>query len=115
MKLCSGILVAMAALTLASGAVAQTARPSLPLRAGAAKVDVTPSAGELPKNSQGVLDRLFARAIVLESGGSSAALVTVDAGGVPDPIWQAVTRDVEKELGIPATRVLLTATHTHSA
>ena len=85
------------------------------LRVGAAKVDVTPSPSELPKNSRGVLDRLFARAIVLESGSSMAALVTVDAGGIPDAIWQAVAGQIERELGIPASNVLLTATHTHSA
>jgi hypothetical protein len=85
------------------------------LRAGAAKVDVTPAPGELPKNSRGVLDRLYARAIVLESGGSRAAMVTVDAGGIPDAVWQAVTGQIEKELGIPVSNVLLTATHTHSA
>ena len=39
------------------------------LRAGAAKVDITPSPGERPK-SQGVLDQLYARAIVLENGGT---------------------------------------------
>jgi hypothetical protein len=78
-------------------------------------VDVTPSEGELPTNSRGILDRLYARAIVLESGRSTAALVTVDAGVIPDGIWQAVTQQLEKELGIPPTHVLVTATHTHSA
>jgi hypothetical protein len=91
------------------------ARGSSSLRVGAAKVDVTPADGELPRNSQGVLDRLHARAIVLESGSASAALITVDAGALPDPIWQAVTQQVQKEFGIPAANVLLTATHTHSA
>ena len=85
------------------------------LRAGAARVDITPSPGELPKNSRGVLDRLYARAIVLENGVSTAALITIDAGAVPDALWQAVTGQVEKELKIPAANVLLTATHTHSA
>jgi hypothetical protein len=85
------------------------------LRVGAFKVDVTPSPAELPKNSQGVLDRLFARAIVVDSGGVTAALVSVDAGGIPEPVWQVVARDVERELGIPPARLLLTATHTHSA
>lgn len=86
-----------------------------PLRVGAAKVDVTPAEGELPKNSFGVLDRLYARAIVLESGPATAALVTVDAGAIPDAIWQAVTQQVETDLAIPSANVLLTATHTHSA
>jgi hypothetical protein len=98
----------------ADNAAAQ-ARGSSALRVGAAKVDVTPVEGELPKNSQGILDRLYARAIVLESGTSTAALVTVDAGAIPDAIWQAVTRQLQTEMGIPTANVLLTATHTHSA
>src|SRR5437868_15357051 len=85
------------------------------LRAGAAKVDVTPALSELPRNYEGIFDHLYSRAIVLESGASTAALITVDAGAVPDPIWRSVTEQVEKEVGIPAKNVLLTATHTHSA
>jgi neutral ceramidase len=85
------------------------------LRVGAARVDITPAQGELPKNSQGVLDRLYARAIVLESGSSTAALITIDAGAVSDAIWQAVTERLRTELAIPTVNVLLTATHTHSA
>jgi neutral ceramidase len=84
------------------------------LRAGAAKVDVTPAQGDLPKNYEGIHDRLYSRAIVLESGNASAALITVDAGGVPDQVWQNVTQQIQKDLGIPVTNVLLTATHTHS-
>jgi len=89
-------------------------RAASPLRVGAAKVDVTPADSALPKNYLGVLDHLYARAIVLDNGVTRAALVTVDAGGLSDAIWQAVTRQVETELGIPSANVLLTATHTHS-
>ena len=108
----SGCAVMAVCLTLAmsNAAVAQTN-----VRAGAAKVDVTPAAGELPKNSFGILDHLYARAIVLENGATTAALITLDAGAIPDPLWQAVSSQIEKELGIPPQRVLLTATHTHSA
>ena len=114
MKACSAICLVLVAVG-AHDASAQVGRGTSPLRVGAAKVDVTPAEGALPKNSLGVLDRLYARAIVLESGASSAALITVDAGAVSTAIWQAVTGQVEKELGIPAANVLLTATHTHSA
>jgi neutral ceramidase len=113
-KVRPAILVMMLFVVSVDQALAQ-GRALPPLRAGAAKVDVTPSEGELPKNSQGILDRLYARAIVLESGSTLAALITVDAGAVPDPIWQAVTGPLQSELGIPTTNVLLTATHTHSA
>jgi neutral ceramidase len=109
------ILATALAVPIPTLAGAQAARAASPLRVGAARVDVTPSQGELPKNGFGVLDHLYARAIVIESGGSAAALVTVDAGGVPTPIWEAVTRQVESELKIPVANVLLTATHTHSA
>ncbi len=95
--------------------LAQEPRVAQALRVGAAKVDVTPSQGELPSNSYGVLDRLYARAIVLDNGAATAALVSVDAGGISDAIWQTVTKQLESDLGIPTVNVLLTATHTHSA
>jgi hypothetical protein len=105
-------MVLMMTAVLPAGATAQS-RTSGSLRAGAARVDVTPA--QLPRSYTGVLDRLYARAIVFENDGVRAALVTIDAGGVPDATWQAVVRQVESELGIPATHVLVTATHTHSA
>lgn len=95
------------------GTAQGAAAPSF--KAGAAKVDVTPSEAELPKNYEGIFDHLYSRAIVLESGRTTAALISVDAGAIPTPVWQSVTQQVEKDLGIPAANVLLTATHTHSA
>ena len=83
-------------------------------KAGAAKVDVTPLESELPKNIEGILDRLYSRAIVVDNGFTSAALITVDTGIIPDPLWKSLTQRIEKELGIPAQNVLLTPTHTHS-
>jgi len=109
------MLVTALAVAMPAAAGAQSPRGGPALRVGAARVDVTPSPGELPKNSLGVLDRLYARTIVVEGGGSTAALITVDAGGVPTPLWEAVTKQVETELKIPVANVLLTATHTHSA
>ena len=88
---------------------------NLSLKVGAARVDVTPAETALPRNYEGILDHLYARAIVLDNGTTSAALITLDAGGVSEQIWQSVTRQVESELGIPSRNVLITATHSHSA
>jgi hypothetical protein len=85
------------------------------LRAGAAKVDVTPAENALPRNYEGILDHLYSRAIVIDSGPASAALISLDAGGVSEQIWQNVTQQVERELAIPAKNIVITATHTHSA
>jgi Neutral/alkaline non-lysosomal ceramidase, N-terminal len=84
------------------------------IKAGAAKVDVTPSADKLPANYEGIYDRIYSRAIVIDNGISSAALITVDIGMMSDQIWTNLSKRVEKELGIPAKNVMLTATHTHS-
>jgi hypothetical protein len=100
--------------TAAFGSAAEsTAQPSL--RAGAAKVDVTPPESALPQSYEGILDHIYSRAIVLDDGTSAAALISIDAGAVPDAVWQEVARRLESELGIPSGNVLLTATHTHSA
>ena len=96
MRSCCAVVAVSLTLAISNAALAQTT-----LRAGAAKVDITPSAGELPKNNLGILDRLYARAIVLENGTTSAALITVDAGAIPDALWQTVSGQIEKELGIP--------------
>jgi len=85
------------------------------LRAGAARVDVTPAEKDLPKNYEGILDHLYSRSIVVDNGTASAALISLDAGAIPDSLWQSVTRQIESELGIAAKNVLITATHTHSA
>jgi hypothetical protein len=84
------------------------------LRAGAAKVDVTPAVSELPKTYDGILDHLYSRAVVVESGSNRAALISIDAGAVPDAVWKGVTDQLEQEPGIPARNILFTATHTHS-
>lgn len=114
MRTCSALLSIFLAANVLPGA-AQTAAGTSLLRVGAARVDITPAQGELPKNSEGILDRLFARAIVIENGTTIAALITIDAGAVPDALWQSVTRQLETELEISPVNVLLTATHTHSA
>ena len=58
--------------------------PAAPrLQAGAAKVDVTPAERELPPGYEGILDRIYSRAIVIGDGTSLAALISVDAGAVP--------------------------------
>jgi len=90
------------------------AADSLQLQVGAAKVDLTPAADALPPNYLGINDPVYARAIVLDNGMTRAALVSLDAGGIPTDLWREVAARVERELDIPVTQLLLGATHTHS-
>ena len=91
------------------------------LRAGAARVDVSPPKSMFPVKGGGatngqtfssVHDPLYARALVLDNGSTKVALVTLDAGGIPggDELVKAVTA----ELKIPAEHLMLVGTHDHS-
>jgi len=82
------------------------------LRAGASRVDVTPAS--LPANFLGVLDPIYVRALVIDNGGTRAALVSLDAGSVPTDLYGKVSARAAGELGIPADHLLMSATHTHS-
>jgi len=101
------------AVLFACSALAQTV-PSGPIRVGAAKNDVTPAEPDLPKGYLGILDHVFARAVVIDNGHAIVALVSVDAGGIPNELWSAVSERAQKELGIPPNNLLITATHSHS-
>lgn len=106
------LTVAVAMLSLAAlPAGAQTSG----LKVGAAKIDVTPPKDQLPKTSRGILDPVYVRAIVIDNGRTRAALVTADSVVLPSDVWARLNARAERELGIPATQFLLTATHTHSA
>ena len=84
------------------------------LRAGAARVDITPDKTKLPKGYEGINDSIFVRAIVVDDGGTRAAMVTVDAGAISTDTWSQVSEQAEREVRIPVRNLLLTATHTHS-
>lgn len=109
--LATAALVLAACFSIPASAQADTGT----LRVGAAKVDVTPGEAEMPENMIGVLDPLYARAIVVGNGSDRAAMITVDAGVLPTDVWRRIGERAETELGIPRDHVMLTATHTHSA
>ena len=118
------LMLTAASCALTGAAHAQSRRPAAPaaavpkpatLSVGAAKVDVTPQVSALPPTYEGIHDLIYARAIVVNDGTQSVAIVTVDAGGISDATWAAVGKRMEAELGIPAKNLFITATHSHNA
>jgi hypothetical protein len=112
MKLMTGLLC------VAALAVPEVGRPQVSaavLRAGAARVDITPPLSGLPGGYDGVHDPLFVRALALDSGRTRAALVTVDAGAISDETWKRASSHASDMFGIPAAQIFITATHSHSA
>ncbi len=84
------------------------------LRVGAAKVDITPAAGDLPAQYTGVLDPVYSRAIVADNGTAAVVFVTVDSLSLSDAISERLGSRISAETGIPADHVVLTGTGTHS-
>jgi len=86
------------------------------LRAGAAKVDVSPTKNMLPMKAGQVYadvhDPLYARALVLDNGATKVALISVDTASLPNS--DEVVKALSAELGIPASHLTLDATHDHN-
>ncbi len=90
------------------------------LRVGVSQTDITPPLG-IPmagyyheRGADGVLDPLLSKAIVIESGGQRAALVTVDLISITRSVTDAARVEIEKATGIPGDHVMISATHTHT-
>lgn len=92
------------------------------LRAGAAAADITPQ--EWPVRlignfgltlAESAHDPLHARAIVLEDGGVRIAIALIDSCYVKREEMDRAKALASKRTGIPTGRILISATHTHTA
>ena len=108
------------AVLLVLGIAAQTRAGDL--KAGAFAIDVTPekfpvsvNGGFADRKVTFVNDPLHARCLVLDDGTTKLAIVVVDSCMIPREIMDAAKALAEKKTGIPATNILISATHTHTA
>lgn len=76
----------------------------------------TPLAGYYRKRlSDGALDDLFAKAVVLEQGGVKAAIVSVDIMTLPRHTIESARKLIEEKILIPGSQVMIGATHSHTS
>ena len=85
------------------------------LRAGAAKVDITPKESELAISTDTIRDHLFVRAIVVDNGNTCAVLVGMDVGGARDQMVDDALPRASAAARCPAENFVISATHTHSS
>jgi len=91
------------------------------LRVGAAASNISPwlglsiNGGFGDHKATNIHDELHARCLVLDNGETRLGLVVVDCCMVPREIFDDAKRLIEKETGLPADHLLMSATHTHSA
>lgn len=101
--------------------LAAAASASAAIQAGAAAIDVTPEKLPVLKNGSmysvlltKIKTRIHARAIVLADGKSQIAIVVVDSCMLPRPLLDEAKALAAQRTGIPADRMLISATHAHS-
>jgi len=92
------------------------------VRAGAAKVDITPAMGvsldgSISKNgpASSVHDPLHARALVLDDGTTKLAIVVVDQCMTGREVFDAAKEKINRAIGFSVDHILIAATHSHAA
>ena len=90
------------------------------LKAGAAKIDITPPLGcdmagyaGRDSGSETIADPLYAKALLFDDGNTQAAIITNDLIGVEAVYVDQVRHAVEGATGIPAGNVMISCSHTH--
>jgi len=96
--------------------------PRQKFRAGVFAIDITPT--EFPvitngyfteRTEQRAIDRLMSRALVLDNGQIRLAIAVVDSLMIKRELLDEVKQIVTNATGIPEDRILISATHTHTA
>src|SRR5512136_538015 len=115
---CFGILL----IWLSAGALIAAEKGRL--RAGAAKIDITPAAdaalqmsgyGNRTAGFKGIHDDLSVRAIVVDDGVAQAAVVSCEIIGLSNAFWEKMTERITRETGIPRENLVIASVHTHAA
>jgi len=88
------------------------------LKAGAAKVDITPPPDTPvtghPRKTSGVRDPIRAGILIVDDGKTKAGIVTLDLIGATDALVGAVREAVSSKAGVPRENILVAASHNHS-
>ncbi len=104
------------------GPAARAASPAL-LRAGAFAQDITPPPSQLPSPINGgmkgafaktVTDPMHARSFALQRGSTTLVFCVVDACMIPRELCESAKALASRATGIPASHLLISATHSHS-
>ncbi|MBC8870873.1 MAG: hypothetical protein H8E44_15725 [Planctomycetes bacterium] len=118
----SAFTLALACAVAASILAGKTFAAEKTLRAGAFAIDITPtklpvpiSGGILPRFTSNVNDPLHARCLVLDDGQAQIVIAIVDSLIVSRQQADKTKELASQATGIPTNRMLIAATHTHSA
>lgn len=91
------------------------------MKAGVAKVNITPPVGTdlagyggREKGSRGIADSLYSKSLVLGDGEKSIAIVTNDLIGLDEKSTNKIRKIAEEKTGIKGSNIMISSSHTHS-
>ncbi len=98
---------------LAFAAPAAAVKPQF--RAGAARIDITPPAAELPAVFKGINDHIYVRALVLESAPNKAIIAVAEVPMIQADFFDKLVQDISSEYNIAPEFILIGTSHTHNS
>ncbi len=114
-------LLASLALSTVSMTIGADSKQPRVLRVGAHAQDITPthlpcfvSGGYFNAKAEKVYHRIYSRSLVIDDGSGPIVIATMDNTGAFRPLFDETKRLVTKATGIPAERISISSTHTHS-
>ncbi|MEO8662196.1 MAG: neutral/alkaline non-lysosomal ceramidase N-terminal domain-containing protein [Bryobacteraceae bacterium] len=91
------------------------------LRAGTARADLTPDGpvwmsgyASRKKPSEGVFQKLWAKALAVDDGRSRVVIVTTDLIGLPRQVSEVAAARIQKDFGLQRSAILFNSSHTHT-
>ena len=91
-------------------------------KAAAARIDITPqtfpvtvNGGFLPWQTDKVIDPLYARCLILHDGTEQIVFIVIDSCMIPLEMADTIKTSIAKETKIGVERIMISATHCHSA
>jgi neutral ceramidase len=105
-----------------SGQADKTYGESGVLRAGIARIDITPDIplmlygyASRKTPSEGIHDHLYARAVAFENNGRKFVLVSSDIGSYTDTLYSVIKKSIMEKFGLRDSEFFLAAIHSHSS
>ncbi|MBQ5777723.1 MAG: neutral/alkaline non-lysosomal ceramidase N-terminal domain-containing protein [Oscillospiraceae bacterium] len=90
------------------------------LKVGFARIDITPPLGsylqgyQFLRESDGILDPLYAHALAVSDGETTAIIISADLVGMGYQTCDTIRRGIEGKFGIPYENVFVSCTHIHT-
>jgi len=116
------LLVLAATVLVTIDAISQKTTPSPTIPVGVSTVDITPDRpirlsgyGSRTEPSEGVVQKLHAKALAMGADGELSVLLTLDAIGIPAWVTEELAARLEERANLPREQLAVAVTHTHAA